>query len=194
MKIRYIWPPCIGATPGPDKSPKGTKPGALGERLDCCLLLLAAIVQSCWGWELVRWIDGLLGERRSCCWPMIAPRRRPSYSLVWGTPHDHQTQSHWSVILSISLAVPCRTIMSTIHLGTRSIWLRRISFYTCVTKIGLIVPDDLIKGLASRNTQGTTSIKFTPKWESFPFAAFAPGVILRMLWWKHRILVKWCSP
>ena len=80
---------------------------------------------------------------------MTAPRRRPSYSLGWGTPHDHKTHSYWSVILSQSLAIPCTTITSTIHLGTRSIQLRQISFYACVTKIGLIDPDDQTEGLAS---------------------------------------------
>ena len=52
--------------------------------------------------------------------------------------------------------------------------------YTHVTKIGLIDPDESTKGHTSRNTWKTTSIKFTLKGESFPFAAFAPGVIL--LW------------
>ena len=50
--------------------------------------------------------------------------------------------------------------------------------YTRVTKIGLIDPDESIKGHASKNTWKTTSIKFTPKGESFPFAALAPRVIL----------------
>ena len=44
---------------------------------------------------------------------------------------------------------------------------------TRVTKIGLIDLDEPIEGHASKNTWKTTSIKFTPKREFLPFAAFA---------------------
>ena len=37
---------------------------------------------------------------------MTAPRRRPSYSLGWGTLLCHSTHSHWLVILSTT---PCDT-------------------------------------------------------------------------------------
>ena len=68
---------------------------------------------------------------------MTAPRRRPSYSLGWGTLLRHPMHSYWLVILSTLLATPSRrlTLRGTI-LGCAE------TLHTRVTKIGLIDPDD----------------------------------------------------
>ena len=46
----------------------------------------------------------------------MAPRRRPSYSLGWGTHQCHPTHSYWLVILSTLLTTPsqCLTLRGII--------------------------------------------------------------------------------
>ena len=90
---------------------------------------------------------------------MTAPRRRPSYSLGWGTPRDHKTHSYWSVILSTILAIPCTTITTSSSRAPFYSAVPDLLQTTRVTKIGLIDLDELIEGHASKNTWKTTSIK-----------------------------------
>ena len=76
---------------------------------------------------------------------MMALRRCPSYSLGWGTPHDHKMHSYWSVILSTLLTTPLyHHHVDYLPRGMSSSAVLR-PLYTHVTKIGLIDLDDLTK-------------------------------------------------
>ena len=85
---------------------------------------------------------------------MTAPRRRPSYSLGWGTLLRHPTHSYWLVILSTT---PCDTPHDVSRYVAPSSAAPR-PFNTRVTKIGLIDPDDPTKeGNGSHVDKSTTA-------------------------------------
>ena len=133
--------------------------------------------------------------------PMMAPRRRPSYSLGWETPRDLKTHSHWLVIPSTTphdTPVPSPNITPIpkasplfFHLQLRP----RHSIHTHVTRIGLIDLDDQTKELAStKHVEDDINQILTERRILFicgicPQSYPPPDTLM-----ETRILVKWHTP